>query len=367
MKKLLNFIAATIVLSSCSSQAQNDLEYIELPDGFKIEVFADGLKGARSMVRGDKGTIFVGSKGKGKVYAIRDENNDNKADKIFIIANNLNMPNGVAFKDGDLYVAEVNRVIKFEGIENRLNSPPKFTVVNDQFPDDTHHGWKYIRFGPDGKLYVPVGAPCNICESEDKKYASILRMNADGSNLEVFANGIRNTVGFAWHPQTKELWFTDNGRDWLGENKPNDELNRAPQANMHFGYPYCHAGDIPDPKYGEARNCSEFTPPIQKLDPHVAALGMHFYTGNMFPKEYQNQVFIAEHGSWNRISPIGYRITLVRLDGNKSLGYEVFANGWLQKGGKIGRPVDILQLPDGSLLVSDDYSDRIYRISYENN
>lgn len=366
MRGSLKYIAIAWLFSSCSGSAQNDLEYIKLPEGFKIEVFAEGVSGARSMTRSDKGTLFVGSRSKGKVYAIVDENNDNKADKIYTIAKDLNMPNGVAFKDGSLYVAEISRVIRFDDIESKLSSPPAPVVVNDKFPDDTHHGWKYIRFGPDSKLYVPVGAPCNICESEDKRYASILRMNADGSNLEVFASGIRNTVGFAWHPDTKELWFTDNGRDWLGENKPNDELNRAPKPNMHFGYPYCHAGDIPDPKFGAGNKCATYTPPVQKLDPHVAALGMHFYTGDMFPKEYKKQVFIAEHGSWNRISPIGYRITLVRLDGNKSLGYEVFAEGWLQKGGKIGRPVDILQLPDGSLLVSDDYSDRIYRISYKN-
>lgn len=365
MKRFLSFILPLLVLSSCSQAQQDDLSLIKLPPGFKIEIFADNVKGARSLARGDNGTIFVGSRNAGNVYAIVDENKDNKADKVYTIASGLNSPNGVALKDGNLYVAEISQVIRFDNIESKLANPPKPVVVNSSFPTDGHHGWKFIRFGPDGKLYVPVGAPCNICESEDDRYASIMRMNADGSNLEVFAHGVRNTVGFDWHPTTKELWFTDNGRDWFGENKPADELNHAPNKGMHFGYPYCHQGDLADPKYGTGRSCDEFTPPAQKLGPHVASLGMRFYTGSMFPAEYKNQIFIAEHGSWNRISPLGYRITLVKLDGNKSLGYEVFAEGWLQKSGKIGRPVDVMQMPDGSLLVSDDYADRIYRISYK--
>ncbi len=365
MRRIILFILPLLVLTSCSNAQQGDLSRIKLPEGFKIEIFADNVKGARSLVRSNKGTIFVGSRSAGNVYAIVDSNNNYKADKVYTIAEGLNMPNGVAIKDGSLYVAEINRVIRFDNIEDNLANPPKPVVVNDKFPDDTHHGWKFIRFGPDGKLYVPVGAPCNICESEDEVYASILRMNPDGSDLEVFANGVRNTVGFDWHPTTKELWFTDNGRDWFGENKPADELNHAPKKGMHFGYPYCHQGDMADPKYGVSRNCDEFTPPAQKLGPHVASLGMRFYTGSMFPAEYKNQIFIAEHGSWNRISPLGYRVTLVKLEGNKAVSYEVFAEGWLQKGGKIGRPVDVMQMPDGSLLVSDDYADMIYRISYK--
>lgn len=365
MKRILFSILPLLAFTSCSNAQQDDLSLIKLPEGFEIEIFADNVKGARSLVRGEKGTIFVGSRSAGNVYAIVDENNDNKADKIYTIAEGLNMPNGVAIKDGSLYVAEINRVIRFDDIEDNLANPPKHAVVNNKFPSDTHHGWKFIRFGPDGKLYVPVGAPCNICESEDERYASIMRMDPDGSNLEVYAHGIRNTVGFDWHPLTKELWFTDNGRDWFGENKPADELNRAFKKGMHFGYPYCHQGDLADPKYGTGRSCDEFTPPAQKLGPHVASLGMRFYTGSMFPAEYKNQIFIAEHGSWNRISPLGYRITLVKLEGNKAISYEVFAEGWLQKSGKIGRPVDVMQMPDGSLLVSDDHADKIYRISYK--
>lgn len=365
MKRILFFILPMLILTSCSNAQQDDLSVIKLPEGFKIEVFANDVKGARSLARGDKGTIFVGSRRDGNVYAIVDKNNDNKADKVYTIASGLDMPNGVALKDGNLYVAEISRIIRFDNIEANLENPPKPVVVSDKFPTDAHHGWKFIRFGPDGKLYVPVGAPCNICESEDERYASIMRMDPNGDNLEVYAHGVRNTVGFDWHPLTKELYFTDNGRDWFGENKPCDELNRAFKKGMHFGYPYCHQGDLTDPKYGVNKSCDDYTPPFQKLGPHVAGLGMRFYTGNMFPQNYKNQIFIAEHGSWNRINPLGYRITLVRLDGNKSLGYSTFAEGWLTKDGKIGRPVDVMQMPDGALLVSDDYSDRIYRISYK--
>jgi len=274
------------------------------------------------------------------------------------------MPNGVAFRNGDLYVAEIHRVIKFSDIEKHLSNPPKPDVVNDSLPQDRWHGWKFIRFGPDNKLYIPVGAPCDVCEKEDQRYASILRMDPDGKNLESFAKGVRNSVGFDWDPQTKEMWFTDNGRDNLGDNVPPDELNHAPQKGMHFGFPYCHGGEILDPKYGKKRSCDEFTPPAQNLGAHVAGLGIRFYAGEMFPKEYQNQIFIAEHGSWNRSKKIGYRVMLVRIQNNKAVSYEDFATGWKQGEEIWGRPVDILVMPDGSLLVSDDYADAIYRITY---
>ncbi|MGB5137920.1 MAG: PQQ-dependent sugar dehydrogenase, partial [Candidatus Zixiibacteriota bacterium] len=259
---------------------------------------------------------------------------------------------------------EIDRVLRYDNIEANLTNPPEPVVVSAGFPSDGHHGWKFIRFGPDGKLYVPVGAPCNVCEREDPRYASIMRMNPDGSELEVFASGIRNTVGFDWHPQTQKLWFTDNGRDMLGDNIPPDELNYAPNAGMHFGFPYCHAGTILDPDHGDGKSCNDYTPPVQSLGPHVAALGMRFYTGSMFPHEYQNRIFIAEHGSWNRSTPIGYRVMTVKLDGDKSAGYEVFAEGWLTATSPTGRPVDIEQLADGSLLVSDDHGGKIYRITY---
>jgi glucose/arabinose dehydrogenase len=359
-------VLAALALACARARSSRDLpvEKIKLPSGFTISVYASDVPGARSMALSHAGTLFVGTRDEGKVYAIRDLNHDGRADQVVIIARGLNMPNGVAFRDGALYVAEVSRVLRFDNIEARLENPPQPLVVNDSFPRDRHHGWKFIRFGPDGKLYVPVGAPCNICEPGDERYASILRMNPDGSGLEVFARGIRNTVGFDWDPGTRELWFTDNGRDMLGDDRPPDELNYAPQKGMHYGFPYCHGSNIADPEFGRKRNCSEFTPPAIELGPHVASLGMRFYTGTMFPPEYRNQIFIAEHGSWNRTRPIGYRVTLVRLQGNRAVKYEVFAEGWLEGERPWGRPVDVQVMPDGALLVSDDYAGAIYRIAY---
>jgi glucose/arabinose dehydrogenase len=341
------------------------LEQIKLPPGFEISIYASGVENARSMSLSPNGTLFVGTRSAGNVYAIVDRNGDFQADDVIKLARGLNSPNGVAFRDGTLYVAEVNRVIRFDNIESHLTRSSQPVVINDQFPKDGHHGWKFIRFGPDGLLYVPVGAPCNICQRNPDRYAVIMRMRPDGTGLETFARGIRNTVGFDWHPMTKELWFTDNGRDWLGDDQPPDELNHAPQPGMHFGFPYCHGGDLPDQDLGSKHKCSEFTAPVQKLAPHVAALGMRFYTGTMFPESYRQQIFIAEHGSWNRSTPVGYRITLVRLDHNRAVSYEPFAEGWLQNGRPWGRPADVLVMPDGSLLVSDDRADVIYRIRYK--
>lgn len=340
------------------------LSKIQLPDGFRIDLFTESLPNARSLALGANGTIFVGSRSAGKVYALRDTNGDFRADERFEIAVDLNTPNGVAFRNGDLYVAEIDRILRFPDIESRLTSPEMEVISAGALPDDKWHGWKYIAFGPDDRLYVPVGAPCNICDEEDDRYASIMRMNADGSDLEVFVSGVRNSVGFDWHPETGELWFTENGRDLMGDDVPNDELNHAPQAGLHFGFPYCHAGEVLDPRHGEGKDCADYVAPKQKLAPHAAALGMKFYTGEMFPEEYQGQILIAEHGSWNRSEPIGYRLTLVRLNGNQALSYEPFATGWLSGDKAWGRPVDVLQLPDGSLLVSDDHADAIYRIYY---
>ncbi len=337
---------------------------IKLPPGFIIEVYAGNVPGAREMVLSKSGVLFAGTRGTGKVYAILDTNKDYKADKVITIASGLNEPNGVALRNGDLYVAEISRVIKYPDIENHLDNPPSPVVVNDSFPTATHHGWKFIKFGPDGKLYVPVGAPCNICKSEDPRFASIMRMNPDGSDLEIFASGIRNTVGFDWSPVDHVQWFTDNGRDMLGDNIPPDELNRAPEKGMNFGYPYMHGKDIRDPEYGQGVDLSKFTRPVMELGPHVAALGMEFYTGNMFPEKYKNSIFIAEHGSWNRSKKIGYRVMFVKLDGNNPVSKEPFAEGWLQGESVSGRPVDVEQMQDGSLLVSDDYGGVIYRISY---
>jgi glucose/arabinose dehydrogenase len=282
-----------------------------------------------------------------------------------VIATGLREPAGVAFRDGALYVSAVSRILRFDDIEKRLANPPAPVVVSDRLPTDRHHGRKFIAFGPDGKLYVPVGVPCNICELDPDRYGNIMRMNPDGSDLEVFASGIRNTVGFDWDPRTRELWFTDNGRDMMGDDVPPDTLNHAPKAGVRFGYPYCHAGKLPDPEFGRKHACSEFRPPAQDLGPHVAALGMRFYTGTQFPAAYRSQIFIAEHGSWNRSRKIGYRVTLVTLEGGKAVRYEPFVEGWLQGDRPWGRPADVLVAPDGSLLVSDDYAGAIYRIRYK--
>jgi glucose/arabinose dehydrogenase len=342
----------------------SDLDRIVLPKGFSIAVYAD-VEQARALTLGSKGTVFVGSLQRGTVTALVDSDRDGRADESHLVADDLNTAAGVAFRDGDLYVAEISRVLRLDAIEDRLRDPPEPVVVNASFPTEKAHGWKFIAFGPDGKLYVPVGAPCNVCEKTDPRFASIMRMDRDGRNLEIFAHGVRNTVGFSWHPQTGELWFTDNGRDWLGDDLPPDELNRAPRAGMHFGFPYVHGGDLLDPEFGKRRKPEDFTPPVQKLGPHVAALGMRFYTGSMFPAEYRNAVFIAEHGSWNRSKPIGYRVSVVKLQGNDSASYEPFASGWLRGGDVSGRPADVLVMPDGSLLVSDDMAGRVYRISYK--
>lgn len=342
------------------------LDKIKLPAGFSISVYAE-VNNARSMALSPSGVLYVGNRDGDKVYAVKDTDGDFKADKKWVIASKLNEPNGVAFKDGTLYIAEISRITRIEGIESRLSNPGTPVVVNDKYPTETHHGWKYIAFGPDGKLYIPVGAPCNICESADPVYASITSINADGSGREIFASGVRNSVGFTWHPETKEMWFTDNGRDMLGDDTPNCELNIAPQAGLHFGYPYCHEGSIKDPEFGGKRPCADFVAPAEKMGPHVAPLGLKFYTGSMFPADYKNQLFIARHGSWNRKLKIGYDIALVKVINNKPAGKEVFASGWLDDATQKawGRPVDVLLLPDGSMLVSDDQANVIYRIAYK--
>ena len=333
------------------------LDTIHLPPGFEISLFTGDTPGARSLALGARGTVFVGTRDEGCVYAIQDGH-------VVTIASGLDMPNGVAFRDGSLYVAEVSRILRFDDIEARLDHPPAPVVVRDSFPRDRAHGWKFIRFGPDGDLYVPVGAPCNVCDQDAAGYAAIYRMSADGRTVERFAHGIRNTVGFDWQPGTGVLWFTDNGRDLLGDDIPPDELNRAPRPGLHFGFPYCHAGRIPDQEFAAGHPCSLYVPPAMELGPHVAALGMRFYTGEMFPEAYRGQIFIAEHGSWNRSHKIGYRVTLVRVQGDRAVSYQPFAEGWLQGERAWGRPVDVMVMPDGALLVSDDDAGAIYRISW---
>lgn len=377
--------------------------FIKVPPGFVVSVYAKGLECPRQIALSPNGTLFVGTKinRNGKVYAIADKNKDGIGDQIVTIADNLKCPNGVAFHNGALYVAEINRILRYDNIESKLSQLSKLdtstrlappTVVNSAFPSEGHHGWKYIRFGPDEKLYVPVGAPCNVCEPEKKIFATIMRMSKDGSNLELFASGIRNTVGFDFHPQTRQLWFTDNGRDLLGDDIPPDELNCATKVGLNFGFPYRYGANLPDPIFGnKVTTNSNFTPPAMLLGPHVAALGMRFYTGKQFPPQYQGNIFIAEHGSWNRSRKTGCRVSRIVLDSkatdskDKSNGvksgtdysnrekfssrarYETFAEGWLNQAKQeyAGRPVDILVTHDGALLVSDDTAGVIYRISYK--
>ncbi|CAB1059610.1 L-sorbosone dehydrogenase [Olavius sp. associated proteobacterium Delta 1] len=367
LKPLLVILFLFFYITSCHAAGAMHgihLDRIQLPPGFRIQLYAAAVPNARSLAMSPKGVLFVGTRQAGKIYAVLDTNHDHIADEVITIAEGLNMPNGVALRNGALYVAEVNRILRFDNIENLLRNPPNPVVVNDTFPKDQHHGWKYIAFGPDDRLYIPVGAPCNVCKKKDQRYASIMRMKPDGSQLEIYAHGIRNTVGFDWHPATGDLWFTNNGRDWMGDDLPPDTLHHAPVEGLNFGFPYCHAGDVPDPEYGNGLSCQEFTPPAIKLGPHVAPLGMKFYTGIQFPARYYERIFIAEHGSWNRSIPIGYRITLVNLEQNKPTNYEVFAEGWLQGGKAWGRPVDILVMNDGAMLVSDDRAGVIYRIAY---
>ena len=319
------------------------------------------------MALGDNGTLFVGSQRPGKVHAVVDTDGDQKADKVLVIAEKLWWPNGIAYKDGNLYVAEINRILRYDDIENNLESPPEPVVLVDDLPKEQHHGWKYLSFGPDDKLYFGIGAPCNDCDAEqnDPRFATIMRMNADGSDVEPYVHGVRNTVGLTWHPENGDLYFTDNGRDMMGDDVPDCELNRATAADQHFGYPYVHGGDVLDPNHGEGKNPDDYVKPIQKMGPHVAPLGLKFYTGDQFPAEYKHRLFIAQHGSWNRTVKIGYRVMQVKLDeAGNSAGYEDFATGWLYRGEAWGRPVDVRVAPDGSLLVSDDKANVIYRIAY---
>lgn len=352
-----------------SAKTDVKLNQIKLQPGFKIEVWAADVSNARSMAISDNGIVFVGNRQGKNVFALVDENGDGKADTKYILAEGLQMPNGVAYKDGDLYVAEVSRILRFKDIENTLTNP-SYEVVYDQYPTKTHHGWKFIAFGPDGLLYVPVGAPCNICESDEEMFATITRLDVDtpGSTPEIVAHGIRNTVGFDWHPETKELWFTDNNRDMMGDDIPDCELNRVSAKGQHFGFPYWHAGTVKDPDFGsKGKEASAYVAPAAKLGAHVAPLGMRFYGGEMFPEGYKNQAIIAKHGSWNRSKKVGYEVVMAEIDSSGYVtGQKVFASGWLDDASQEvwGRPVDVQELPDGSLLISDDMANCIYRVSY---
>jgi YD repeat-containing protein len=337
---------------------------VTVPPGFRVTVFAPDVPNARQMAAGPPGVVFVGSRSAGAVYAVVDRDGDYRADDVHVLARGLTMPSGVAFRDGTLYVAEISRVLRFPDVARDLTRPPRPEVVSAAFPSDAHHGWKFIAFGPDGRLWVPVGAPCNVCEPPGPLHSTITRLDPTG-RPEVMARGVRNSVGFDFHPDTGELWFTDNGRDWLGDDQPPDELNRLARPGEHFGFPYCHGLALADPDFNRGRPCAQFTAPARLLGPHVAALGMRFYTGRMFPEKYRGGIFIAEHGSWNRSAPIGYRVSFVKVEEGRATSYEVFAEGWLKGGTAGGRPADVLVMPDGSLLVSDDKAGRIYRFTYD--
>lgn len=341
------------------------LNLLKYPAGFTVSIYAQPVVDAREMALGSKDIVFVGSRNAGKVYAVIPDKKNSHGTRVLTIASGLNMPNGVAFHQGSLYVAEVGRILRFDNIESNLNNPPKPTVITTKLPKEKAHGWRFISFGPDGRLYIGVGAPCNVCLMDDPHYATIMRMEANGQNLEVYAKGIRNTVGFDWDPIHHNLWFTDNGRDWLGDDLPPDELNVAPRKGMDFGFPYCYGKSTADPVYGKLHSCSEFTPPVYEFPAHVAPLGMSFYTGKLFPSNYWGQIFISEHGSWNRSHKIGYQVITAKIKNNHVTEVKPFISGWLQGEKAWGRPVDTLVMPDGALLISDDYANVIYRVSYQ--
>jgi len=344
--------------------ASPQMDKLTLPRGFRIALYSGQVPNAREMALGTNGTVFVGSMAAGKVYALTDSHHVGRADTARVIASGLRMPVGVAFRNGDLYISAVSRILVLRDIEQHLDDPPEPAVVTDRYPSATQHGWKFIAFGPDGKLYVPIGAPCNICDP-GHGYAKLTRINVDGSDRQDVAYGIRNTVGFAWQPGTGQLWFTDNGRDLMGDDMPSDELNRISRSGEHFGYPYCHQGDTLDPEFGKGKSCKDYVPPVLKLGAHVAALGMRFYTGNQFPADYKGAIIIAEHGSWNRSRKSGYRVMTVHLNGHEVKAYRPLIEGFEHDERVWGRPVDVLPLPDGSLLVSDDLAGAVYRVTYQ--
>ncbi len=348
-------VAAVVFVSPVIASSLDD---IRLAPGFVIEVFAD-VPGARSLALGDNGTVFVSNRRGRAVYAVVPDGEGTRTIKLL---DNLDTPNGIAIHDGALYVARIDRITRYDDIESNLSDVPVGFELAVSLPSEKHHGWRYIGFGPDDKLYIGIGAPCNICD--ETGFARIVRMNADGSGLETVAEGVRNTVGFTWQPGSGDLWFTDNGRDMLGDDLPPDELNHVTATGQHFGYPYCHAGELLDPEFGKGKDCADYQKPAQQLGAHVAPLGVRFYTGDAFPAKYRNQIFIAEHGSWNRSKKAGYRISLVQLENGVAVAYEPFASGWMQNETVSGRPVDLLVLADGSMLVSDDHADKIYRIRY---
>lgn len=364
MMKVFVFLICffSIIISSFGWNIQE----LKLPDGFKIEHYAN-VTSARQLAFASEKVIFVASNN-GKIYAIIDENKDYKSDRVILIYEDFKVGSGIAFDNNSLYVTDLNKVFRFSKILSKLGQELKPEILTDKLPSSAYHGKRFLKFSPDERdqkrLFIGVGAPCNVCLQKNKAYSTILSLNPKDWNYQIYAYGVRNTVGFDWHPITKELWFTDNGRDWLGDNFPPDELNHAPQKGLHFGFPYLHGDNITDPEYGNRREKREYQIPAQKLGAHVASLGMLFYTGKLFPKKYHNQILIAEHGSWNRSQKVGYRISIVEVKNNQVTSYKPFITGWTKNESVYGRPVDLLVLKDGSLLISDDAFGKIYRVSY---
>lgn len=363
----LFFMSQSVVLA----EQKLDLSTLKLPAGYEISVFADSVKNARQMAVSEHGMVFVGSRGAGLVHAVIDGDKDGKAEKVVVVAEGLNMPSGLTIHNGDLYVAEVSRILKYADIENTFENPTPVVVI-DNLPTEKHHGWKYIDFGPDDWLYVPVGAPCNICETnggeqfDDPQYASILRFNLETGEKQWVAKGVRNSVGFDWHPASNKLWFSDNGRDMMGDDIPPCEINEVSEFGQHFGYPYFHAGSIADPEFGQGKVSSDYIAPKLNLMAHVAPLGIHFYSGTMFAKSMKNRLLVAEHGSWNRTQKSGYRVMMANIVDNNVVAYEPFVEGWLNNDNTAwGRPAAITELADGSVLIADDFANVIYRVTYK--
>jgi glucose/arabinose dehydrogenase len=337
------------------------LDKLKIKNGFKIDVFAAGVPNARSLRLGPKGTVFVSSRLQDKVHAIVEK--DGKRE-VKVVAAGLHRPNGIAVHKGTLYIAELSQISKIDNIEDNLDNPPKPTVILADLPKDEAHGWKYLTVGPDEKLYFHIGAPCNICLPPER-HSKIYRVGLDGKDLEVYATGVRHIVGMDWHPSLRQLYFSENARDWMSEEVPEDKLNRVTNPGKdNFGYPYCHQGNLPDPEFGWGRSCSEFSKPLALLGAHSAALGLKFYTGNGFGPAYRNAIFLARHGSWNKSVKIGGDVLAIKLNSNGTVkSMEPFITGFIQNNSYVGRPVDVLPMADGSMLVSDDFNGAIYRVS----
>lgn len=365
---ILIFVLLSIVFPVLAvDQSQSELlKNISLPNNFKISIFADNVEDARSLAIDDKGVIYVGTLNAGNVYALRDNDGDGVADERYLIAEQLNMPNGVTVLNGALYVATLKQLLRWKSPAAHLTKMPDPEILVTDFPDEVHHGWRYLKAGPDELLYMSIGAPCNTCKKPNPIFGTIIRMNAEGKDREIIAKGVRNSLGMDWHPTTGELYFNEHGRDSLGDDIPPDELNHLTKTKLHFGFPYCHGTNIADKKYGDKNSCAKYEAPVWNYPAHIAPLGLHFYRGKMFPKHYQGNAFVAQHGSHDRTIPHGFRVAMIQFDNAKPIAETILAEGWLQADGEVlGRPADIIELADGSLLVSDDKRGVIYRITYE--